>query len=152
MSIPDSYLVENSPAAAIVEELGRIARTEGPPQTTEWPGLTVYRSSSPIGSQWDEAGSLSICLVAQGRKRVTLEGVDYMYSPLDYLVFTRNQRMQVEILEASASTPVFGLRDPDRSRDRAESRRRRARTTNSLLLSESDPGVGRALAGRSKDA
>lgn len=39
---------------------------------------------------------------------MTLEGVDYMYSPLDYLVFTRNQRMQVEILEASASTPFLG--------------------------------------------
>lgn len=107
MSMPDSYPAETSPADALVAELGRMTKAEGP-QQTEWSGLTVYRSSSPIGSQWDEAGSLSICLVAQGRKRVTLEGVDYMYSPLDYLIFTRNQRMQVEILEASAQAPFLG--------------------------------------------
>jgi len=39
-----------------------------------WPGLTIYRFTAPAGPTWEEIQSLSLCIVAQGRKAVTVGG------------------------------------------------------------------------------
>ena len=50
--------------------------------TGVWPGLTIYRFTSPIGPTWEEIQSLSLCIVAQGRKAVTLRRQDVHIRPV----------------------------------------------------------------------
>ena len=88
--------------------IARQAKVEGPTYPA-WPGLTFYRFERKITPHWDEVGSVSLCLVAQGRKRVRIGMVDYFYDPFHYLVMTRGLRFQAEILEASPLRPFFSL-------------------------------------------
>ena len=68
------------PASAgdLIAELSRRAPLVGG-NTNAWPGLTIYRFTSPAGPTWEEIQSLSLCIVAQGRKAVTVEG-EYVLS------------------------------------------------------------------------
>ena len=61
-------------------ELASIATQVGP-NTGSWPGLTIYRFTASAGPTWEEIQSLSLCVVAQGRKAVTVGGETYMYDP-----------------------------------------------------------------------
>jgi AraC-type transcriptional regulator N-terminus len=69
----------------LIAELSRRAPQEGG-NTGAWPGLTIYRFTSPGGPTWEEIQSLSLCIVAQGRKAVTVDGTTYQYDPFHYLV------------------------------------------------------------------
>ncbi len=60
----------------LVALIARQAKVEGPTYPA-WPGLTFYRFEQRITPHWDEVGSVSFCLVAQGRKRVRIGMVDY---------------------------------------------------------------------------
>ena len=62
----------------LIAELSRRASLEGA-NTGAWPGLTIYRFTSPGGPTWEEIQSLSLCIVAQGRKAVTVDGTTYQY-------------------------------------------------------------------------
>ena len=77
--------------------------------TGVWPGLTIYRFTGPIGPTWEEIQSLSLCIVAQGRKTVTLDGQTYTYDPFRYLVLGNHLHFQAEGLEASISRPFLSL-------------------------------------------
>ena len=77
--------------------------------TGVWPGLTIYRFTGPIGPTWEEIQSLSLCIVAQGRKTVTLDGQTYTYDPFRYLVLGSHLHFQAEVLEASISRPFLSL-------------------------------------------
>ncbi len=46
-----------------------------------WPGLTIYRFHEPMAPTWEEIQTLSIGIVAQGRKVVMVEGSNYVYDP-----------------------------------------------------------------------
>ena len=92
----------------LVALIARQAKVEGPTYPA-WQGLTFYRFEQKITPHWDEVGSVSLCLVAQGRKRVRIGMVDYFYDPFHYLVMTRGLRFQAEILEASPLRPFFSL-------------------------------------------
>jgi hypothetical protein len=70
-----------------------------------WPGLTIYRFTSPTGPSWEEIRSLSLCIVAQGRKAVTVDGATYEYDPFRYLVLNSHLHFQAEILEATPAKP-----------------------------------------------
>jgi AraC-like DNA-binding protein len=74
-----------------------------------WPGLTIYRFTGPVGPTWEEIQSLSLCIVAQGRKVVTVDGVPYLYDPFRYLVLSNHLHFQAEIVEASVSRPFLSL-------------------------------------------
>ena len=74
-----------------------------------WPGLTVYRFTAPAGPSWEEIQSLSLCIVAQGRKAVTVNGETYLYDPFHYLVLSSHLHFQAEILEASPTRPFLSL-------------------------------------------
>jgi AraC-like DNA-binding protein len=74
-----------------------------------WPGLSLYRFDQPVKPHWDEVQSLSLCLVARGRKVVTIDGQAYRYDPLHYLVMTRQQRLQAEVLDATPQQPFYSL-------------------------------------------
>jgi len=74
-----------------------------------WPGLTIYRFTAPAGPSWEEIQSLSLCIVAQGRKAVTVNGETYLYDPFHYLVLSSHLHFQAEILEASPTRPFLSF-------------------------------------------
>jgi hypothetical protein len=77
--------------------------------TTNWPGLTMYRFEAPVVPQWSAVHALSLCVVAQGRKAVTVDGFTYRYDPFNYLVLSRGMRFEAEILEASIEKPFLSF-------------------------------------------
>jgi hypothetical protein len=81
------YLPGPVGAGDLVAELAAIA-TEAGANAGLWPGLTVYRFTAPAGPTWEEIQSLSLCIVAQGRKAVTVGGETYLYDPFRYLVLS----------------------------------------------------------------
>jgi AraC-type transcriptional regulator N-terminus len=95
-------------AGDLVAELASMA-TEAGANTGVWPGLTVYRFTAPAGPTWEEIQSLSLCIVAQGRKAVTVGGETYLYDPFRYLVLSSHLHFQAEILEASFGRPFLSL-------------------------------------------
>jgi AraC-like DNA-binding protein len=74
-----------------------------------WPGLTIYRFHEPTEPTWEEIQSLSIGIVAQGRKAVIAEGKTYVYDPFNYLVLSSSLHFQAQILEASPRTPFLSF-------------------------------------------
>ena len=76
---------------------------------TDWPGLTMYRFEAPVVPQWSEVHALSLCVVAQGRKSVTIDGSTYCYDPFNYLVLSRGMRFEAEILEATVEKPFLSF-------------------------------------------
>ena len=102
------YLPSTIGAGDLVAELASIA-TEAGANTGLWPGLTAYRFTAPAGPTWEEIQSLSLCIVAQGRKAVTVGGETYLYDPFRYLVLSSHLHFQAEILEASFGRPFLSL-------------------------------------------
>ena len=92
----------------LIAELAARAPEAGP-NAGAWPGLTIYRFTAPAGPSWEEIQSLSLCIVAQGRKAVTVNGETYLYDPFHYLVLSSHLHFQAEILEASPSRPFLSL-------------------------------------------
>jgi AraC-like DNA-binding protein len=74
-----------------------------------WPGLTIYRFHEPQEPSWEEIQSLSIGIVAQGRKAVMVEGETYTYDPFNYLVLSSHLHFQAQILEASPRKPFLSF-------------------------------------------
>ncbi|MGI5498997.1 AraC family transcriptional regulator [Lentzea sp. CA-135723] len=76
-----------------------------------WPGLTIYRFDEPVAPLWEEVRELHLCVIAQGRKRVTQGGVAHYYDPFTYLAISGNEPFLTEIVEASREKPFlsFGL-------------------------------------------
>jgi AraC-like DNA-binding protein len=95
-------------AGDLIAELNSRARRIGL-NTTDWPGLTMYRFEAPVTPQWSEVRALSLCVVAQGRKAVTIDGARYCYDPFNYLVLSRGMRFEAEILEASVAKPFLSF-------------------------------------------
>ncbi len=77
--------------------------------TEAWQGLTLYRFTDPAGPMWGEMQSLSLCIVAQGREAVTLDGETYVYDPFHYLLLGKHVHYQAEILEASIGRPFLAF-------------------------------------------
>ena len=95
-------------ASSLIAELSQRATKEGANAGT-WPGLTIYRFTSPVGPTWEEIRSLSLCIVAQGRKAVTVDGATYKYDPFNYLVLSSHLHFQAEILEATPAKPFLSF-------------------------------------------
>lgn len=99
----------DAPASSdLAEELSRRAPDDGA-SVGLWPGLTIYRFSEPTQPTWDEVRSLSVCIVAQGRKMVTAEGQRYLYDRYEYLVLRSNLHFQSQILDASPKEPFLAF-------------------------------------------
>lgn len=109
VSTSDLFPEERLTAGDLIAEISAAAPQVGP-NPSVWSGLTLYRFTSPMVPQWDQVRSLALCFVAQGRKRVAVDGgVDHYYDPFRYLVFTRGQRFQAEILEAGVEKPFLSF-------------------------------------------
>jgi hypothetical protein len=92
----------------LIAELAERAPSEGG-NSGHWPGLTIYRFTSPVGPTWEEIQSLSLCIVAQGRKAVMVADRVYEYDPFNYLVLGSHLTFQAEILEAHANKPFHSF-------------------------------------------
>lgn len=82
---------------------------------SDFPGLMIYRFEEPAAPIWEEVSELHLCVIAQGRKRITMGGTDYLYDPFTYLAVPNDVPFQTVILEASPEKPFlsFGLQiDP----------------------------------------
>ena len=102
------YLPSTVGGGDLVAELASMATLSGP-NAGLWPGLTIYRFTAPAGPTWEEIQSLSLCIVAQGRKAVTVGGETYLYDPFRYLVLASHLHFQAEILEATLGRPFLSL-------------------------------------------
>jgi AraC-like DNA-binding protein len=102
------YLPSTVGGGDLVAELASMATQSGP-NVGLWPGLTIYRFTAPAGPTWEEIQSLSLCIVAQGRKAVTVGGETYLYDPFRYLVLASHLHFQAEILEATLGRPFLSL-------------------------------------------
>jgi len=74
-----------------------------------WPGLTIYRFTEPTQPHWDEIQSLSLGIVAQGRKAVMVDGNTHVYDPFNYLVLSSYLHFQAQILEATPRKPFLSF-------------------------------------------
>ena len=74
------YLPGSTNSGDLIAELAARAPKVGA-NSGLWPGLTIYRFTGPVGPSWEEIQSLSLCIVAQGRKAVSVDGVTYRYDP-----------------------------------------------------------------------
>jgi AraC-like DNA-binding protein len=93
---------------ALKESLARWTE-KGEQHTTSIPGLSLFRRedpTEPISGLYDP----SICLVAQGAKRVQLGEDTYVYDPHHYLITAVHLPTVVQIIEANQKKPYLGLR------------------------------------------
>lgn len=81
----------------------------GKQETTEIPGLSLFRKhepTEPISGMYEP----SICIIAQGAKRVILGEDAFVYNPQRYLITSVHLPTIVQIIEASMKKPYLGLR------------------------------------------
>lgn len=104
--------VDNNSMEVALKALAKsIARcTEyGELHTTPIPALSLFRRDQPT-EPFSGMYEPSVCLVAQGAKRVLLGDDTYVYDPHNYLITSVHLPTIVEILEASPEKPYLGLR------------------------------------------
>lgn len=92
----------------LAAHLAPLALTPGINETP-WPGVEVLRADSP-GPRRPVVYQPTVCVVAQGRKRVYLGEDSFVYDSWQYLVLSVPLPMEGEILEASPERPFLALR------------------------------------------
>lgn len=76
--------------------------------TTAIPGLSLFRQKKPT-DLITTIYELSICIVAQGAKRVILGGNTFVYDPRHYLITSVNLPTTIQVIKASPKKPYLGL-------------------------------------------
>ena len=102
----------NNSMEVAIEALGKsIARLTDKCElhTTAVPGLSLFRREEPTGPITGMYEP-SVCLVAQGAKRVLLGDDTYVYDAHHYLITSVHLPTIVQIIEASREKPYLGLR------------------------------------------
>lgn len=96
----------NGIAAALGDTIARWTEKKAFFETSV-PGLSLFRRESPTGPV---SGMVepSICLIAQGSKRVTLGGDTYVYDARHYLIISVHLPTVVQVADASRENPVSG--------------------------------------------
>lgn len=100
---------EGTPAQAGLGKVIARWTEEGERHTTAIPGLSLFRRQEPtdLSSGTYEP---SVCVVAQGAKRVILEEDAYIYDADHYLITSVHLPTMFQIIEASPERPYLGLR------------------------------------------
>lgn len=107
MASPTS-ITHSMSSGDLIAELASLAPRIGG-NAGEWPGLTVYRFTEPLKPQWEEIQSMSLGIVAQGRKAVVVEGERLIYDSFNYLVLADRLNFTAEIVEATVRRPFLSL-------------------------------------------
>ncbi len=105
------WVDENSEGRQALQALGKsIARfaAHGRPATGPIPGLTLFRHDGPT-EPLSITYEPSVCLVAQGRKSVSVGDETFVYDANNYLVTSVHVPGMVHIIEATADMPYLGL-------------------------------------------
>ncbi|QEM69407.1 AraC family transcriptional regulator [Geobacter sp. FeAm09] len=102
---------DSSRETAIAALRDSIARwtEQGELHTTAIPGLSLFRReepTEPVSGMYEP----SVCLVAQGAKRVLLGNDTYVYDAHHYLITSVHLPTIVQIIEAGPEKPYLGLR------------------------------------------
>ena len=103
---------ENNSMEVALEALGKsIARwtDKGDQLETAIPALALWRRIAPTGPT-SGMYELSICLIAQGAKRVLLGDDTYVYDAHHFLITSVDLPTVWQIIEASREKPCLGLR------------------------------------------
>jgi len=82
---------------------------QGELQSTAVPGLSLFRkteTSEPLTGMYEP----SVCLIAQGAKKVTLGSDTYIYDSKHYLLSGLHLPVIAQVIEASPEAPYLGLR------------------------------------------
>jgi len=98
-----------APALGVLREAIARLTEDGERHTTSVPGLSLFRREARtdlVSGTYEP----SICLVAQGAKRVLLGEDTYVYDPRHYLITSVHLPTMVQIIEASPEKPYLGLR------------------------------------------
>ncbi len=101
---------QNGTAGSLGQLSEIIARLAGPGEvkTTAISGLSIFRwdePTEPISGLYEP----SVCMVAQGAKRVTLGDETYIYDAEHYLITSVHLPTVYQVLEASPKKPFLGL-------------------------------------------
>src|SRR5208283_982135 len=110
--LPINKVFKNNSMEVALESLGNsIARwtDKGEQHVTAIPGLSLFRRAEPtepISGMYEP----SICLVAQGAKRVLLGDDTYVYDAQHYLITSVHLPTVVQVIKASPEKPYLGLR------------------------------------------
>jgi hypothetical protein len=96
------------PSNDLAEELSALSSGDGASMGL-WPGMTIYRYIEPTVPKWAEVHSLSVCIVAQGRKAVTADGHHYVCDQYQYLLLRSNLHFQSQILDATPDEPFLAF-------------------------------------------
>ncbi len=102
------YLDGDEPGGELIAEIATLATYVGTNRHM-WPGLTVYRLTQPKPPWAEVAHGLSLGILAQGRKTITVDGRRYSWDPLSYVLFAAHLRYQSEIVEATPTEPCLCL-------------------------------------------
>lgn len=97
-----------SAVAALKDSIARWTE-KGELHTTAIPALSLFRRNEPtepISGMYEP----SVCLVAQGAKRVLLGDDTYVYDAHHYLITSVHLPTVVQIIDASPEKPYLGLR------------------------------------------
>jgi AraC-like DNA-binding protein len=103
---------ENNNMEVALEALGRsIARwtDKGDQIVTAIPGLSLYRRDEPT-QPTSGMYEPSLCLIAQGAKRVLLGDDTYVYDAHHFLITAVHLPTVVQVIKASREKPYLGLR------------------------------------------
>src|SRR6202142_1392536 len=109
---PINKVIENNSLVNALETLRMsIARwtDTGEQHITAIPGLSLFRRdepTEPISGMYEP----SICMVAQGAKRVLLGDDKYVYDAHHYLITSVHLPTVVQVIKASREKPYLGLR------------------------------------------
>lgn len=91
----------------LADLLGRHARGDGM-HGTPIPGVRLIRSGTPT-TPMPVVYEPTLCLVAQGRKRVMLGTAAYVYNPARYLLASVDLPVTGSVIEASETVPYLSL-------------------------------------------
>jgi AraC-like DNA-binding protein len=93
---------------SLVEKIDRYTLAKGNEPTTAYQALSIYRHETPteLISYLQEP---SLCLIAQGNKRVLLGEDEYFYDQNHYLITSIDLPLVAQILEANREKPYLGL-------------------------------------------
>src|SRR4051812_35592275 len=92
-----------------LEALARLIERHAPGEgviATALPRVKVARSTRPI-SKTHGMHAASVCLIAQGRKRVTLGDEEYTYDSSQYLVASVDVPVTGQVLDATPERPYL---------------------------------------------
>jgi len=109
---PDMNEIEIAGTGVALEALGKnIARwtEKGDQVVTAVPGLSLYRRDEPTESV-SGMYEPSICMIAQGAKRVILGDDTYVYDAHHFLITAVHLPTVVQVIQATREKPYLGLR------------------------------------------